>query len=619
MKRRIAISLAFLILLSTFSFAYADEGSDVIKNAAEFLKKEKVLVGDNNGNLLLDKVLTRQDAVILLARLLGEEEEAKNFPIDDLKFEDIRDPHYKPYLAWAFKKGYFVGHSTKRFGFGDEITVQQYSSVLLRTLGYDIDYKLAVKKAKEIGILNGIEDKEDNSSLSLPRSIVAVMTVNTLAAPMNPKLTGEKPVLLGEKLNISVPEQLKKEIGQSKLPVKPITPPAKPVEPPKPQKPSVGPSKPPVNPSKPTAPKAPKAPEVLGTPTLNSITLKSIEGAEYAIYSIGGKTQESIVWQDSNIFNNLNPDTAYTFIARIKATKNTVSSDNSPSSYIIRTTKVGQVKTKFIAKINLNDVVPFGNVELNVLNLPGAYEYEIDYKLEGNIKATTPRTLLSSSDLPLIRYTKLIDIRVYDSKGSLLKTFKDVELNLEDLSNATITVDFITKVSADGLVPFGIAKIKLNNLPGADSYELDYKLSDGKIRTTDRTKLNSTEPPAFRYTENVTIRIYDSKDNLLRTFNNVDLSIYKDTPTIKANFKSKISVGEILPFGIVNMEIKNLPDGYKYEIDYELAGRQIETTPITLISSEDPPIIRYTEYITVRIYNKVNELIHTFEQVPLVK
>ncbi|MSU00625.1 S-layer homology domain-containing protein [Tissierella pigra] len=624
MKRKIAMSLVLLILLSTFSTAYANESVDVINKAAEFLRKEKVLIGDENGNLLLDQVLTRQDAVILLARLLGEEEEAKNFPIDDLTFEDIKISRYKPYLAWALKKGYFVGYSAQKFGFGDKITVQQFSSVLLRALGYDIEYKLSVEKAKEIGILKGIEDKEDKSLLLVPRGIVVIMIVNALDIPMNPQSNIDKPILLGERLNINVPEELKNEIAKSKLSVKSITPQTpSTVQPKPPVKSSTDSSQtssPSVDPSKPLPkPNAPKAPLVLGTPTSNSITLNPIEGVEYAIYSIGGKIQSFIKWQDSNIFTGLTPDTEYTFIARIKETKDTVKSDNSSSSSIIRTSKASDIKVKFISQLNLNDFVPFGSIEFELFNLPNAYEYEIDYELEGGIKSTTPRTLLSSSDLPLIRYTKLITIRVYDSKGGLLNTFKDVELTLEDISNSIITVDFVTKVSADGLVPFGIARIKLNNLLNADSYELDYKLSDGNIRTTERVKLTSSDSPIFRYTENVTIRVYDSNNKLLKTFQNVYLSIDKAEPTIKANFKAKVSVGDVIPFGTVSIEIKNLPDAYQYEIDYELADGKIETTPITPIDSDNPPLIRYTEYVKVKIYDKNRTLIHTFEQVQLIK
>ena len=131
--------------------------------------------------------------------------------------------------------------------------------------------------------------------------------------------------------------------------------------------------------------------------------------------------------------------------------------------------------------------------------------------------------------------------------------------------------------------------------------------------------MSSTEPPIFRYTEYVTIRIYDSTGNLLRTFKNVNLSIYKEAPTIKATFKAKVSVEDVVPFGTVSMEIKNLKEAHQYEIDYELAGGEIETTPMTLINSENPPLIRYTEFIKVRIYDNNNSLIHTFEEVPLVK
>lgn len=66
---------------------------------------------------------------------------------------------------------------------------------------------------------------------------------------------------------------------------------------------------------KPT-PVAPAAPTVSGTPSSDSITLTSIEGAEYS-------KDNGVTWQDSPTFTGLTPDTEYTFIARFKATDTT--------------------------------------------------------------------------------------------------------------------------------------------------------------------------------------------------------------------------------------------------------------------------------------------------------
>ena len=56
--------------------------------AAEFLASVGVLEGDN-GDLMLDKELTRQDAVVLLSRLLGVEAEASTYPTDGMTLRHL--------------------------------------------------------------------------------------------------------------------------------------------------------------------------------------------------------------------------------------------------------------------------------------------------------------------------------------------------------------------------------------------------------------------------------------------------------------------------------------------------------------------------------------------------
>ena len=79
--------------------------------------------------------------------------------------------------------------------------------------------------------------------------------------------------------------------------------------------------------SVPARPAAPNAPE-LSTRTENSITLKTITGAQYR------RTDGTGNWQDSTVFDGLNPKTPYTFVAYYPATDTSFASKESGETEI---------------------------------------------------------------------------------------------------------------------------------------------------------------------------------------------------------------------------------------------------------------------------------------------
>ncbi|NMR89535.1 hypothetical protein HKB06_27725, partial [Vibrio parahaemolyticus] len=132
---------------------------------------------DQNGNLMLNQTLLRRDAVVMLARLLGEEEVAANYPTAPT-WKDVTISYYVPFLGWAQAEGYYKGYNDAKFGFTDDITVQDYALVLLRALGYtDVEWEDAYTTAKELGLLEGVTLA---ATAKLPRGHMAVMTVTAL-------------------------------------------------------------------------------------------------------------------------------------------------------------------------------------------------------------------------------------------------------------------------------------------------------------------------------------------------------------------------------------------------------------------------------------------------------
>ncbi|NLV77487.1 MAG: hypothetical protein GX023_11050, partial [Tissierellia bacterium] len=202
MKRRLSLLLAVVMILGSFSFAFAAEKT-AEEEAGAFLMKVGVLEGIN-GELKLEDNLRRQDAVVLIARLHGAEEEAEKFPTDDLTFTDFKDPYYRPIIAWAVANNLVEGHTPERFGFNEDVTAQQYATILLRALGYNEEvagkdgYDKALELAKELGLLENVEVEKDTA---ITRGQMAVLTFNALGTNMK-----DSDKTLADKLGIEMPE-----------------------------------------------------------------------------------------------------------------------------------------------------------------------------------------------------------------------------------------------------------------------------------------------------------------------------------------------------------------------------------------------------------------------------
>lgn len=197
----------FLILLLSFILSIVIPEYVVAETQEKYLSSGKILQsigildGNSNGDLMLDKNLSRQDMVVLISRLYKEENKAKAFIIKP-KFLDLTEEHkfYIPYIGWAVDKGLIKGMDKDNFGFGLNVTVQQFQVVLLRTLGYEEEARLwstVPELAEKLGIM---KDLKANSKDNLTRGQMAVMTLNTL------QLTKKgSTITLSEVLNIVIP------------------------------------------------------------------------------------------------------------------------------------------------------------------------------------------------------------------------------------------------------------------------------------------------------------------------------------------------------------------------------------------------------------------------------
>lgn len=161
MKKRIMSLLALVLLLSlipTPAYATSDEAT-TSANALYQLGLFNGTGKDAQGNPIfqLDREPTRNEAVTMLVRLLGKEDEAKSkewsTPFTDL------DSWAKPYVGYAYNNGLTTGTSGTTFGGNGAVTPSQYITFVLRALGYkdgtDFQWNKAWELSDKLGFTKG--------------------------------------------------------------------------------------------------------------------------------------------------------------------------------------------------------------------------------------------------------------------------------------------------------------------------------------------------------------------------------------------------------------------------------------------------------------------------------
>ncbi len=133
----------------------------------------------------LTRPASRGEAIVMLIRLLGEEDEALAYT-GTHPFTDVPD-WLKPYVAYAYNKQYTTGVSSTLFGSSQEVTDLQYATFILRALKYDdkagdFDYYKAPEYLNEIEILSDSSLSEIKDSGRLYRDHLAYISFNALNA-----------------------------------------------------------------------------------------------------------------------------------------------------------------------------------------------------------------------------------------------------------------------------------------------------------------------------------------------------------------------------------------------------------------------------------------------------
>lgn len=186
-KKFMCLILAFIMVLSLVPGAAA--ASDEATQAAQTLYELGLFRGtgtnaDGTPIFDLDKTPTRNQAVIMLVRLLGKEEEALAGTWD-LPFTDVaKGSTVYPYIGYAYANGLTNGTTATTYSGTNPIRANQYIAFVLRALGYVSGEDFVVSSAWELSDALGITHREYNAAnaASFMRANVVGISASALAA-----------------------------------------------------------------------------------------------------------------------------------------------------------------------------------------------------------------------------------------------------------------------------------------------------------------------------------------------------------------------------------------------------------------------------------------------------
>lgn len=139
--------------------AFVDETLPSYSKLAKF----GIITGDEKGDLLLDKTITRAEMTIVFLRMLGLEEVAKNNSSETGFADQMAIPSWaQPYVAYARTNGLIHGDEFGIFNAMGKISGEEFAVIVRKALGY----RTAVKWTENIATLQSetgifVPDKQE--------------------------------------------------------------------------------------------------------------------------------------------------------------------------------------------------------------------------------------------------------------------------------------------------------------------------------------------------------------------------------------------------------------------------------------------------------------------------
>ncbi len=166
MKRITAFILCIVMTFCVTNVAAFSAERDFATETAlaERLKGLGLFKGVSETDFALDRAPTRTEALVMLVRVLGKENEALS-KVRKHPFTDVPAWADK-YVGYAYENKLTNGMSATKFGGASTASIEMYLTFMLRAMGYsdanalDFTYSNPFDCAKSAGLLAGAPDRE---------------------------------------------------------------------------------------------------------------------------------------------------------------------------------------------------------------------------------------------------------------------------------------------------------------------------------------------------------------------------------------------------------------------------------------------------------------------------
>lgn len=161
----LVMALALAVPVSAAHTTTKEESAQLLYNLGLF--KGAGTKANGTPDFQLDRAPTRAEAVVILIRLLGEEDKAlgKNWACP---YTDVPD-WARPYIGYAHQTGLAFGVAPTLFGASKSVTASQFLTYLLRALGYqdsvDFNWDSAWTLTDALGLTSGQYNKNTRTFL----------------------------------------------------------------------------------------------------------------------------------------------------------------------------------------------------------------------------------------------------------------------------------------------------------------------------------------------------------------------------------------------------------------------------------------------------------------------
>jgi hypothetical protein len=156
--KKILSTLLTAALVAQLACPALAAGQTEVEAAGAYLKAQGVLQGDESGDLMLDKGLSRVELAVILTRLMGNPEHIAaetDYYASQCGFSDV-PPWAQVYVGYCVSNVWMIGYGGDVFGTYDSVTPEAACTVMLRYMeipSEDWTYDTAVSKAAQLGLV----------------------------------------------------------------------------------------------------------------------------------------------------------------------------------------------------------------------------------------------------------------------------------------------------------------------------------------------------------------------------------------------------------------------------------------------------------------------------------